>query len=257
MGRWSRRLAREFIGFARVSNDASVLDVGAGTGSLSLTLAEMQPAVHITGIDRSRDYVELARSRAPSNRVRFLVGDAHAIEQPDAAFDAALSLLCLNFVPDPARAIAEMMRVTRPRGCVAAAVWDYGDGMEMLHLFWQEAVALDSGARVPDEHRMPLCGPGELPAAWVAAGLEDVEDRALGVELPFVSFDDYWQPFLGGQGPAGAYVKTLAAPARERLAARLRTRLLGGSSAGQFTLHARAWAARGIVPAAAGAVQNP
>jgi SAM-dependent methyltransferase len=257
MGRWSRRLAREFVAFARVASPRSILDVGAGTGSLSLAVAAAFPAAQITGIDRSAAYIALARSRAPSDRVRFETGDATAIDHADASFDAALSMLVLNFVPEPARAIREMIRVTRPGGTVAAAVWDYSGGMEMLCAFWDEALTLDPAASRPDEHRLPLCRDGELPRAFVDAGLTGVERQTLTIELPFTSFDDYWMPFLGGQGPAGLYVRSLDHEMRERLAARLHARLLRGANDGAFSLHARAWAAKGVVAGGQASSESP
>ena len=134
--------------------------------------------------------------------------------------------------------------MTRPNGVVAAAVWDYGDGMEMLRVFWDEAVALDPAAAGRDERHMPLSRRGELSALWRDVGLRDVEEAPLTIDMAFASFDDFWQPFLGGQGPAGAYASSLTEPAREELRARLRDRL--GERSG-FTLAARAWAVRGVV----------
>jgi hypothetical protein len=149
----------------------------------------------------------------------------------------------LNFIPDPGRALAEMIRVTRLKGVVAAAVWDYGDGMEMLRTFWDEAVALDPDA--PDEGQMPLSRRGELAALWSAHGLGSVEETRLSIEMAFTTFDDYWRGFLGEQGPAGHYTATLTEPQREALRFRLENRL--APTGGGFTLGACAWAARGVV----------
>ena len=154
-------------------------------------------------------------------------------------------MLVLNFVPDTAAAVREMIRVTRPNGVVAAAVWDYGDGMQMLRVFWDEAVALDPAAAGRDERHMPLSGRGELSAFWRDIGLRTVEEAPLTVDMAFASFDDFWQPFLHGQGPAGAYASSLPEPARDELRATLRARLVGADSG--FTLAARAWAVRGVV----------
>jgi SAM-dependent methyltransferase len=249
MGRWSLRPAALLVELASVGEADAVLDVGSGTGALALAVAAARPFARVTGVDPSSAYVRRAQARAPSDRVRFQVGDAQALEAPDATFDRALSLLAMNFIPDPTKALREMIRVTRPGGIVAAAVWDYGGAMEMLRAFWDEAVALDAAAAARDEREMPLCRPGELAALWRASGLEQVEERPLTVDLPFASFDDYWAPFLGGQGPAGAWAASLAAPARAALAARLRARLVGPRADGPFTLRARAWAVRGVVPA--------
>jgi hypothetical protein len=138
--------------------------------------------------------------------------------------------------------------VTKPGGGVAAAVWDYGGGMEMLRVFWDEAVARDPAIAARDERDMPLCKPGELAAFWRLHGLLQVEEQPLSVDLTFASFDDYWAPFLGGQGPAGGYAKSLPAADREALRLRIRKRLLGDGPDRAFTLRGRAWAVRGTVP---------
>jgi SAM-dependent methyltransferase len=247
MGRWSRQLAPLMVRFVSVTDGQAVLDCGTGTGALALAVALAMPAAEVTGVDPSTAYVREAQTRSPAGRVRFLVGDAQALQLPDASFDASLSMLVMNFIPDPARALNEMIRVTRPGGTVAAAVWDYGAGMEMLRAFWDEAIALDPAAR--DERRMPLCGQGELAALWRAGGLQQIEDEALAIDLRFASFDDYWSPFLGGQGPAGAHVAALSEDARRALESRLRKRLLSHNQDGAFTLRARAWAVKGVVPA--------
>jgi SAM-dependent methyltransferase len=244
MGRWSRRLAPPFVNFAGVEAGNDVLDVGCGTGALTFAAATV-PSVRAVGVDPSSQFVRAAQRAGDGDRVRFQVGDALALPFSDALFDRTLSLLVLNFVPNTAAALREMMRVTRPNGLVAAAVWDYGDGMEMLRAFWDEAGALDPAAEARDERHMPLCRQGELSALWRDVGLQDIENAPLTIDLAFTSFDDYWQPFLGGQGPAGTYASALAEPARERLRARLRDRLAGGASG--FTLTARAWAVRGFV----------
>jgi SAM-dependent methyltransferase len=250
MGRWSRRLARLLVAWVSVENQDSVLDVGSGTGALAFTLAEAFPSARVTGVDPSSAYLRAAQARTPSERIRFLVGDAQALELPDRAFDKTLSLLALNFVPNPASAVREMMRVTRPGGVVSVAVWDYGEGMEMLRVFWDEAVALDPSLAARDERHMPLCRRGELAELWRASGFERVEEQAITVDLSFESFDDYWRPFLGGQGPAGAYVSALSEPRRAALEARLRSRLLGTRPDGPFGLAGRAWAVKGVVPPA-------
>lgn len=242
MGRWSRRLAPLLIDFAEVGAGQAVLDVGSGTGALTFAAAAV-PATRVTGVDPAQRYIEYAQARADGASVRFEVADAQALPFSDATFDRALALLSLNFVPDPGRALDEMSRVTRPGGVVAAAVWDYGDGMEMLRAFWDEAVALDPTA--PDERRMPLSRRGELAALWSAHGLESVEERRLVIEMTFTSFDDYWRGFLGGQGPAGHYTATLTESQRAALRSRLHDRL--APSGEGFTLRACAWAVRGVV----------
>lgn len=244
MGRWSRRLAPAFVRFAGVSENDDVLDVGCGTGALSSAAAAVH-GVHVVGVDRSAAFVEAA-GRSGIEQARFQVGDACALSMPDRTFDRVLSMLVLNFVPDPAAALREMTRVTRVNGVVAAAVWDYGGGMEMLRTLWDAAVALDPACANLDERRMPLCRPGELSRLWRQNGLDDVDEAALTIDMQFDSFDDYWQPFLAGQGPAGAYVSSLPERDRTRLRETLRDRLTASSDSA-FALSARAWAVLGSV----------
>jgi SAM-dependent methyltransferase len=159
-----------------------------------------------------------------------------------------LSLLVLNFIPHPTKALDEMVRVARPGGTISGAVWDYGQGMEMLRIFWDEAVALNPAADARDERHMALSREGQLDALWRALRLQDVAEEALTIQTRFSSFDDYWLPFLERQGPAGDYVATLTVGEREQLRLRLRNRLLGDRPDGPIELRARAWAVRGIVP---------
>jgi len=247
MGRWSRLLAPALVDFAGVGDGDATLDVGAGTGALSRALGDATGDAPVAGVDASHEYVAEAVAGSRDPRLGFLVADARRLPFGDAGFDGALSLLAINFVPEPARAVAEMARVTRPGGVVAAAVWDYPDGMAMLRRFWDEATALDASVDPRDERHMPLCRPGELAALWREQGLGDVEETALVQELHFASFADYWEPFLLGQGPAGAHASGLAPAARDELAERLRRRLLGGGPDRGFELPARAWAVKGRV----------
>ena len=246
MGRWSRLLAPLYVSFAGVKNGDRVLDVGAGTGSLSLALEAA--GAEVVGIDPSDALIALAKRNARAGRTRFDVGDAQALKFDDASFDKTMSLLVLNFVPDHERAIAEMRRVTRPGGDVSACVWDYGEGMQMLRIFWDEAVALDPAADKRDERHMKLSREGQLGEAWRKAGLKNVHEKPLVIEQYFASFDDYWEPFLKGAGPAGAYAVSLPEDRRQRLESRLRERLLGGRSDVQFVLKARAWSVSGDSP---------
>ena len=247
MGRWSRRLAPILVRFAGVRGAEEVLDVGSGTGALSAAVSAFAPSTRVIGIDPSPSFVIFARGRYPDKRLRFEVGNAEQLRFGDGTFNRALSLLALNFVPHPARAVAEMIRVTAPGGALAAAVWDYAQGMEMLRAFWDETVALRPDSEPRDERHMPLCRCGELSALWRAHGLCDVVDEALVIETRFSSFDDYWLPFLARQGPAGAYVASLTPDEREQLRLRLRQRLSGGRQDGPIVLAARAWAVRGTV----------
>ena len=213
-----------------------VLDVGSGTGALSAATAAVE-SVQVKGIEPSQAFVRYAQEHTEG---RFEVGDALALPFPDDAFDRTLSMLVLNFVPDAAAALQQMIRVTRPGGVVAAAVWDYGDGMQMLRTFWDADVALDPGAAPRDERHMPLCARGALADLWRTHGLQDVDEQPLTIDMAFASFDDYWQPFLCGQGPAGVYVSSLSESARHTLESKLRADV-------DLTMRARAWAVRGVV----------
>ncbi len=246
MGRWSRQLAPLFLEFSDLEDGDSVLDVGSGTGALtSAVLSAIEPS-QVVGVDPSAAYVNYARSRMADERATFEEGDGQQLRFPDASFDAAISLLVINFIPDPDKAVSEMIRVTRPGGIVAAAVWDYDEGMEMLRMFWDEAVALNSSAEARDERHMPFSRAGELADLWREHGLVDVQEAPLVIPMTFPSFDDFWSPFLEGQGPAGTYVASLSEAEQLELAERLGERLQaqGGDA---IRLNGRAWAVRGLV----------
>jgi SAM-dependent methyltransferase len=206
------------------------------------------PASEVVCIDPSESFIAYAQSSAGSVRSRFEIGDAQALRFNDASFDSTLSLLVLNFVADPGKAVAEMRRVTRPQGLVSACVWDYGAGMQMLRLFWDEAVAIDPEIEPKDERHMKLSHQGELGRLWRPAGFGNVKEEPLTIEQGYSSFNDYWEPFTRGAGPGGAYVASLSQERREQLAARLRKRLLGDRREGPFKLKAVAWCVRGQVP---------
>jgi SAM-dependent methyltransferase len=181
-------------------------------------------------------------------RASFVVGDARALPIETASCDAAVSGLALNFVPEPARAAAEMARVVRPGGVVAVYVWDYTGKMELMRYFWDAAIALDPAARELDEGpRFPICAPGPLRELFTRAGLRGVEVRAIDVPTVFRDFDDYWSPFLGGQAPAPAYAMSLSDAGRNALRDRIRAHLPIGAD-GTISLTARAWAVRGQSP---------
>lgn len=245
VGRWSRRVAEEFLAWLEVPAGGRWLDAGCGTGALTQTiLREAQPEA-VTGIDSSAAYVAYARDRTPDPRATFLVGDAESLPDPDGVYDAAVSGLVLNFVPHPERMLAELVRVTRPEGVVGIYVWDYVDGMELMRHFWDAAVALDPAAREFDEgRRFSLCRPEPLAALFEQARLGEVAVRAIDVPTHFRDFDDYWRPFLGGQGSAPTYVMALAEERRGALREHLRARLPTEAD-GAIRLTARAWTVRG------------
>ena len=246
MGRWSRQLAPLFLEFAELGEADTVLDVGSGTGALTSAVLSVVAPDQVTGVDPSAAYVEYARSKIADRRATFEVGDGQQLRFADQTFDASISMLVVNFIPDPGRALREMVRVTRPGGVVAAAVWDYDAGMEMLRIFWDEAIARDPGSESRDERHMRFSRAGELGDLWRAQGLVDVSEAPLVIPMSFLSFDDFWQPFLEGQGPAGAYVVSLSPQSQRDLADRLRKRLQAEGD-GAIRLSGRAWAVRGLV----------
>jgi SAM-dependent methyltransferase len=247
MGRWSRLLAPHLVDFAEMHATDAVLDVGCGTGALSFAVRDRTSAARITGIDASREYVTYAAESSTDAGVRFEAGDAQDLPFPAAAFDRTLSLLVLNFVPNPERAVREWMRVTKPGGLVAAAVWDYAEGMQMLRVFWDEAVAFDARLAPRDEARMPLCKRGELGALWRQVGFTNVQEETFTVPIRFASFGDFWTPFLLGQGPAGACVASLPPHDQAELAQRLQRRLVRAAPEHPIEIQARAWAVKGTV----------
>lgn len=244
VGRWSRRVAREFLDWLAVPAGRHWLDVGCGTGALTATVVAQCAPASVTGVDPSAAFVGYARAHVPGP-VRFEVGDAQALPLESADVDAAVAGLVLNFVPNPAAAAAEMARAVRPGGIVAAYVWDYAGRMELMRYFWDAAGELDPAARALDEGpRFPLCQPAALADLFAGAGLQRVEGRAIEVPTPFRDFDDYWSPFLGGQGPAPGYAMSLAEPQRAALRELIRSRLPIAAD-GSIALVARAWAVRG------------
>jgi SAM-dependent methyltransferase len=247
VGRWSRKVAVELLDWLRVPPGSTWLDVGCGTGALSSQILERERPAAIVGVDPSAEFIAHARSRVSDARVSFQVGDAQALPVETARFDAAAAALVLNFVPRPEAAMAEMVRAVKPGGTVAAYVWDYAGKMELMRYFWDAAVALDPAVAELDEgRRFPMCRPDALKALFEQAGLDQVEVRALDIATPFRDFDDYWTPFLGGQGPAPGYAMSLDEGARVALRERIRQALPLRADGG-IDLMARAWAAKGKV----------
>ncbi|HEU5299352.1 MAG TPA: methyltransferase domain-containing protein [bacterium] len=244
VGRWSRLVARELLAWLEVPPRKDWLDVGCGTGALTEVILQQAEPRTVTGVDSSKGFLEYARARIGDPRVTFKVGDAQMLPIDGAAVDAAVSGLVLNFVPQPARAAAEMARAVRPEGIIAAYVWDYGEKMQMIRYFWDAAVVLDPEAPKQDEARFPLCRPEALAGLFTSAGLREVEVRPIDVTTRFRDFQDYWFPFLGGQGPAPSYVAALSEERRTALRERIRARLPVAKD-GSIQLVARAWAVRG------------
>ncbi|HET6380448.1 MAG TPA: class I SAM-dependent methyltransferase [candidate division Zixibacteria bacterium] len=246
MGRWSRLIAARFLDWLAVPSGAAWLDVGCGTGALLGTIAATRAPGRLTGIDQSAQYAAVARQRVPGAEV--LVGDAQALPFAADSFDACVSGLVLNFVPQPALAVAGMCHATRPGGVVGVYVWDYAEGMQLLRSFWDVVTELDPAANALDEgsKRFSIAHPEALESLFTTAGLGSVATTAVEVPAPFASFDDYWRPFLGGQGPAGGYLVALPEERQATVAAALRERLPLRVD-GSFDLTLRAWAVRGTV----------
>ncbi|MGA9597580.1 MAG: class I SAM-dependent methyltransferase [Acidimicrobiia bacterium] len=240
MGRWSRVVAAGFLKGLTTPPGMTWLDVGCGTGALSEAIVAAMNPLSVFAVDSSPDFVEYARTQL-RERAAIEVASAARLPFPDKTFDVLVSGLLLNFVADPAAAIAEWARVTRTGGKIAAYVWDYADGMEFLRRFWDAATNLDAAAVDVDEGvRFPICQPGPLVALFTQSGLTEVASGSVQIETIFTGFDDYWAPFLTGQGPAPTYVSTLDEHSRSRLENALRTSLPAGPN-GEIELTARAW----------------
>ncbi len=247
-GRWSRLVAKELLRWLSLPVQKDWLDVGCGTGALTQVVLEDGSPNMVMGIDPSVGFVEYAKAHVISPRVSFTTGDAQALPIDSANFDAVVSGLVLNFVPEPQLAVTEMLRVARPHGAVAAYVWDYAGKMQLMRYFWDAAAALDPAARELDEgHRFPICLPSPLAELFREAGLQDVEVRDIEIATNFRDFEDYWSPFLGGQGPAPSYTMSLNEERREALRDRIRSTLPVAED-GSIPLVARAWAVRGSAP---------
>ncbi len=248
VGRWSRPVAQAFLRWLDVPAGRRWLDVGCGTGAVTAAALALADPAEVVGVDPSEGFVLDARAHVVDPRSSFHVGDARSLPLPDGRFDAVVSGLALNFVPDPVRAVAEFARVAASSGVVAAYVWDYAEGMAMLRYFWDAATAVDPAAAELDEgRRFALCRPEPLRDLWTRAGLDEVGVEAIEVPTVFTDFDDYWKPFLGGQGPAPGYATSLTEEHRRELRDLLRRRLPARPD-GSIPLTARAWAVRGQRP---------
>ena len=248
VGRWSRRVAPRFLAWLGMPAGRKWLDVGCGTGALCAAILDRCAPSTVAAVEPSEGFLETAKQNL-ADRAALHQGSATAIPLGDASVHVVVSGLVLNFVPDQPAALAEMARVTVAGGTIAAYVWDYGGKMELMRVFWDAAVEIDPEASKLDEGvRFPLCRPEALEKLFVGAGLRGVAVKPIDIPTRFTTFDDYWEPFLGGQGPAPAYAMSLDATARARLRDRIRERLPIQTD-GSISLTARAWAARATVTA--------
>jgi SAM-dependent methyltransferase len=245
MGRWSRLVAREFVKWLAVPAGKTWLDVGCGTGGLTETILEIGTPRYVVGTDQSDAFVNYLRRHLIDQRLCFDVNNAQALNFDDEFYDNSVSGLFLNFVPEPRNGVAEMVRVTKPGGTIAVYVWDYAGEMQMLRHFWDAAVALDPAARELDEGvRFTVCKPESLAALFHDTGLRDVATCAIDVPMVFRDLNDFWAPFLDGEGPAPSYVTSLNEERRAALRDRIHA-ALPTSPDGSIPLMARAWAVRG------------
>ena len=240
MGRYSRVLANSFADAAGVRPGDTAVDVGCGPGALTTVLVDRLGADAVAACDPAPGFVAECAARHPGIRVE--LGRAESIPFDTGEFDHAMAQLVLHFVSDPELTARELMRVVRPGGSVAACVWDFDDGMEMLRCFWDAALEIDPGA--PDEARTLRFGrPGEIAELFRSSGMVDVTESTLSVASDYAGFDELWNGFLAGVGPAGAHCLSLDDGDRERLRAALFVRL--GEPAGPITLGAVARCAVG------------
>lgn len=251
MGRWSRRLAPLLIDFAGLKDGDRVLDVGCGTGSLTFALPQVADVAEVAAIDYSPVFVEEAKRRNSDPRITIQEADACDLPFGDGRFDRALSLLVLHFVPETGKAVAEMRRVVRPGGVIAAAVWDHLGGLPSMRMMWDTVAAWSEAARQARSRYLyqPMMRPGELKQCFLGEGLLDVEETSLMIRMDYQSFDDYWAPFVAGEGPMGKFVAGMPAQDREKAEVAVRAAYEGGQPDGPRSFAAVAWACRGVVPA--------
>jgi SAM-dependent methyltransferase len=237
MGRYSVGLAAPLADLAGVSTGQRALDVGCGPGALTRELASRLGPDAVGAVDPSGSFVDAARERNPGVDVRLAA--AEDLPFGDGEFDASLAQLVVHFMADPVAGLREMARVTRAGGAVVACVWDHAGGQGPLGVFWEAVRSLDAHAR--DESDLAGARAGHLAELFATSGLRVIEETVLAVRVEHASFEEWWEPFTLGVGPAGAYVSGLADGDRDELRERCRARL----PSPPFTVTARAWAVRG------------
>jgi SAM-dependent methyltransferase len=235
MGRYSEPLAVQFADLAGIGRDQRVLDVGCGPGALTAELVSRAGTDAVSAVEPSASFAAAVRERLPGVDVR--MSTAERLPFPDDAFDAALAQLVVHFMTDPVAGLREMGRVTRPGGVIAACVWDHAGGRGPLSVFWQAVRQLDPAA--DDESDLAGVREGHLAALFAQAGLNGTQVSTLTVQAGYASFEDWWEPYTLGVGPAGAYVASLAPDRRAALREQCRHLL----PAGPVEISATAWAA--------------
>jgi ubiquinone/menaquinone biosynthesis C-methylase UbiE len=247
MGRWSLLVAESFVDWLQPSSGLKWLDVGCGSGALSEAIINKCKPARLTAIDQSKDFVRTAQRRL-GNRVYCGVGDALSLPLEKSSVNIAVSGLVLNFISEPEKALSEMRRVTAAGGAVAVYLWDYTGKMEFLKHFWDAAVEIKPEAwHLHESKRFPSSNAEALKRLFEKVGFVDIETTSIEITTRFQDFDDYWKPFLGGQGPAPSLVLSLSDDKKNKLRNSLKARMptqLNGS----ISLAARAWAAKGQVP---------
>jgi trans-aconitate methyltransferase len=244
MGRWSRPIAISFLEWLAPQPGLKWLEMGCGTGALTEIILTHGSPKSILAVDPSLEFIEFAKQRLPNSQISFQVGDALSLLLPPHPLDVVVSGLALNFIPQPTIALDALRRTLLPNGILAFYVWDYAGKMEMLRFFWDAVVALDPASRSLDEGtRFPICHPEALTQLCEEASLRNVEVTGIEASMSFSSFDDYWSPFLDGQGPAPSYVARIDPSHRQILKERLRAALPLRHD-GSLSLVARAWAVK-------------
>ena len=244
MGRWSELMAPEFLNWLNIPPLSSYLEIGCGTGALSEAIFKYSEPKEFCGIDPSDGFITKAKERLLS-KGQFIVGNVSDLPFENDTYDIVVSGLALNFFPELDEALAEMKRVSKPKGIIAAYVWDYSGRIDLLRYFWNAAILIDPKSQQLDEGiRFPICNIDNLKKAFLQAGLTDIAVTTLDIITVFKNFEDYWNPFLGGQGPAPSYLASLSENLQEELKDRIHNSLPIESD-GSIRLLGRAIAIKG------------
>ena len=249
MGRFSEPLAEQFLGVAGLEPGQRALDVGCGPGALTTRLVEVLGPAAVSAVDPSETFVAAAREALPGVHVQ--QGRAESLAFADDTFDATLATLVVHFMTDPVAGLTEMARVTRAGGVVGATVWNHASGSGPLSLFWEAVRAVDPQEEGEDDYAG--VHEGDLAALFRGAGLPDLSESVLLVHVPFDSFEQWWEPYTLGVGPAGQYVAGLDPEARERLEQACRETV----PTAPFTVAAQSWCVCARVPTRPAATGRP